>query len=189
VHRLRAQVDGIVVGVGTVVHDDPSLGVKWELVGSPPGRALTRVVVDGSGRIPEGARVLDGSAPTIVATTAGARRTYPAHVRTIRAGAGTVDLPALFAELYRLGLRRLLVEGGAELLASVLRAGLFDRLTVYYAPQVIGGRSAPPMVAGPESAGPEEALALRLVGLERLGEGFYATYEPAAPAPVRNGPG
>jgi riboflavin-specific deaminase-like protein len=176
VHLLRAEVDGIVVGVGTVRKDDPSLAVKWDLLGRPPGRPPTRIVLDSNGTTPEGARVLDGSIPTIVATADGSRRTYPPHVRTVRAGTGRVDLPLLFGQLRELGLGRLLVEGGSEVLASVLRAGLFDRLTVYTAPVVIGGRTAPPMVAGVESRDERGTVGLELLSIERVGEGIVATY-------------
>jgi len=181
VQRLRADVAAIVVGVGTVVADDPSLRVHWELLGERPRAEPTRVVVDGSGRTPEGARVLDGSAPTIVATTEGASRRYPAHVRTIAAGRGRVDLGAVFARLAEEKLRRLLVEGGAEILGSVLRAGLFDRLTVYYAPEVIGADTAPPIVGGPAARSFAETVGLELTGVERTGVGYVASYRPRSP--------
>ncbi|HYA11014.1 MAG TPA: dihydrofolate reductase family protein [Thermoplasmata archaeon] len=183
VQRLRADVDGIVVGVGTVLLDDPSLRVHWELLHRPAGSAPYRIVLDGRGRTPEGARVLDGSAPTIVATTERNRRSFPPHVRTIVAGTEEVDLARLFAELHRLGLRRLLVEGGSAVLASVVRAGLFDRWTVYYAPVAIGGTRAPPLLAGPETHGFEDAVRVELAGIERVGEGFVATYLPSRGSP------
>ncbi len=178
VQRMRASSDGILVGVGTVVKDDPSLRVHWELLGEPPGRTPARIVLDSHGRTPATARVLDGSAPTIVATAAGCARTFPAHVRVVAAGRSRVDLNELFPRLYGLGIHQLMVEGGAEVIADVLRSGLFDRLTVYYAPVVIGGTTAPPVAAGPESRNDGDAVPLRLTGLERMGEGHVATYEP-----------
>jgi 2,5-diamino-6-(ribosylamino)-4(3H)-pyrimidinone 5'-phosphate reductase len=176
VQRLRAAVDGVVIGVGTVVKDDPSLRVHWELLGTARGKDPTRIILDGTGRTPEKARVLDGSAPTLVATTERARRTYPSHVRTLVAGTREVEVARLWSRLTELGFKRLLVEGGAHVLASVLRERLFDRLTVYYAPLVIGGSTAPPMVAGPESRDLHEAIPLRLVGVENMGEGYVASY-------------
>jgi len=184
VQRLRATSDAILVGVGTVVKDDPSLRVHWELLGEPAGRNPTRIVVDASGRTPSDARVLDGSTPTIVATSERSTRVFPSHVKTIVAGATRVDLGRLFSVLYDLGVRRLMVEGGAEILSSVVRAGLFDRFSVYYAPIVIGGATAPSIASGPETRGPDDVASLELVGLERLGSGFLATYAPSG----RRGP-
>src|SRR5208282_2019857 len=91
VQRLRAEADAILVGVGTVVKDDPSLRVHWELLGRPPGKNPTRVVVDATGRTPTNARVLDGSTPTIIATSAQSSRKFPPHVRTIVVGMNRVD--------------------------------------------------------------------------------------------------
>lgn len=178
VQRLRADVQAILVGVGTVVKDDPSLRVHWELLGEPSRPDPVRVVVDGSGRTPEGARVLDTSAPTIVATTDRCRRPFPAHVRTIVAGHDRVDLAAVFARLLDAGIRRMLVEGGGEILGSVLRAALFDRLTVYYAPEVIGADPAPPVVAGPAARSFAETVGLQLTAVDRLGVGYVASYLP-----------
>jgi 2,5-diamino-6-(ribosylamino)-4(3H)-pyrimidinone 5'-phosphate reductase len=178
VQRLRANADAILVGVGTVVKDDPSLRVHWELLGETPGTNPTRVVVDASGRTPENARVLDGSTPTIVATSERSTRAFPPHVRTIVAGRSRVDFSELFPRLYDLGIHRLMVEGGAEILASVLRSGLFDRFSIYHAPVVIGGATAPPVVSGGETQGPPEAFEMDLASLERLGEGYVATYTP-----------
>ncbi len=179
VHRLRAEVDAIVVGVGTVLLDDPSLRVRGELAGGLPRDPPTRIVLDSRGRTPPGAKVLDATAPTLVATTERARERFPPSVRTVVAGAERVEIPRLWAELRRLGLRRLLVEGGSAVLASVVRSGLFDRWTIYYAPFAIGGGTAPPVLAGPESRNFEEAVRLQLAGLERLGDGFLATFLPA----------
>jgi 2,5-diamino-6-(ribosylamino)-4(3H)-pyrimidinone 5'-phosphate reductase len=178
VQRIRAEVDGIVVGVGTVILDDPSLRVHRELIGGGSGPGPTRIVLDGSGRTPTGARVLDGSAPTIVATSERSRRSFPAPVRTIVAGRETVEVESLLAALHGAGLKRLLVEGGARVLASFVRAGAWDRWTVYYAPVVIGGSRAPSMIAGPESLDTDSSVPVRLVGVETMGEGFVATFSP-----------
>jgi len=178
VQQLRANADGILVGVGTVLKDDPSLRVHWELLGQPEGKSPTRIVVDSTGRTPAGARVLDGTIPTIVATTTRSTRRFPPHVRTIVTGHGTVDLADLMVQLHSLGIRRLMVEGGAGILASLLREGLFDRLTVYYAPVVVGGRTAPSIAGGPDAPGTETVVRLRLLALDRLGEGYVVTYAP-----------
>lgn len=182
VQWLRADVDGILVGVGTVLADDPSLRVHWEQIDRPKGRSPTRVIVDSKGRTPPAARVLDESAPTIIAVTDPCTRTFPAHVQVIRAGSVRVDLPQLFAELKRRGMRKLLVEGGGEILASVLADGLFDRMTVFVAPTVIGGATAPAMVRGPDRPDSRPSAPLVLVTSEPLDGGVVLTYVPAGGA-------
>ncbi len=181
VHRLRAESDAIVVGSGTVILDDPSLTVHWEEIGRLVGRPPTRIVLDSSGSAPAGARVFDGSSPTLVATVKSNNRTYPPHVERLIAGTDRVELPELWTLLYERGMRRILVEGGARVIASVVASRRFDRLTVYVAPVLIGQGTSPPMVAGPAAEGFEHLARLRLLGVERLDDGYVASYEPRDP--------
>jgi len=141
-HELRAAHDAVLVGIGTVLADDPKLTVR--LV---PGRSPVRVVVDGRLRTPPDANVLASTeAPTIIATTpqaseerAAAIRMRGARVLRVKADSdGLVDLHDLFARLRRDGIRSLLVEGGRGIITATLREGLVDRLTVCIAPKVIG---------------------------------------------------
>jgi 2,5-diamino-6-(ribosylamino)-4(3H)-pyrimidinone 5'-phosphate reductase len=176
VQRLRAELDAILVGVGTVIADDPSLRVHWDLLDRPPGREPLRVVLDSSGRTPGTAKVLDGRSPTLVATSAGCARSFPYPVEVVRVGREEVELTALLDELGRRGVRSVLVEGGAKVLASFLRAGLVDALTLYVAPVVIGGSTAPPMVGGAETFGPEGLVRLRRAAAEPLDDGFLLSY-------------
>ncbi|HEV8050468.1 MAG TPA: dihydrofolate reductase family protein [Thermoplasmata archaeon] len=181
VQWLRADVDGIVVGVGTVLIDDPSLRVHWEMIDRPAGRAPARIVLDSNGRTPAAAKVLDGSAPTLMAVSTACDRTFPPGVEVVRAGTSRVELPALFAELHRRGMRKILVEGGAEVLASVLRSGTWDRLTVYVASVGIGGPTAPPMLRGPDSHDGTETVSVEFVTAEPIDDGVLLTYRPPAP--------
>jgi len=142
-HRLRAAHDAIMVGIGTVLRDDPRLTVR--LV---PGRDPLRVVVDSTLRIPPDAAVLrDGAARgTILAATDAApseRRAaleaMGATVLTIaRDAAGGVALAPLLAALAARGVGSLMVEGGARLITSLLRARLVDRVAVCVAPKLLG---------------------------------------------------
>jgi len=141
-HELRAAHDAVLVGIGTVLADDPKLTVR--LV---PGRSPVRVVVDSRLRVPPDASVLaTPDAPTIVATTpaaseerAAAIRSRGARVLRVNADAGGhVDLGEFFARLRDDGVRSLLVEGGRGIITATLRKHLVDRLTVCIAPKVLG---------------------------------------------------
>ena len=178
VQELRANSDGVVVGVGTVLLDNPSLRVHWDLLGRPPGRSPARIVLDSRGRAPEESRVFDSSAPTIVLTTEQNSHPYASGIQVIRTSGPRVDIPGAFVQLKQHGFGRLLVEGGAEVLSSVLRSGAWDRFTVYVAPTLIGGATAPPMLAGPET--PDAASALGLVRESALpvDDGVLLSYRP-----------
>lgn len=186
VHRLRAHSDGILVGATTVELDDPALRIDWELLGEPARTGPYRIVADSTGRTPRTARILDGSAPTIVLTGRAGASAFPPSIPVIVAGEDRVDLGLALRRLKERGLERLLVEGGGEIIASLLKAGLFDRWTVYVAPVVIGGRSAPCVVAGEDLPAEQSSLPLRLRSAERIDEGVLLTWEPG-PAPTPPG--
>ncbi|HYK92756.1 MAG TPA: dihydrofolate reductase family protein [Thermoplasmata archaeon] len=178
VQALRAGCDAILVGVATVRLDDPSLRVHWDLLHRSPGKEPLRVVLDSRGRTPEHAKVLDGRSPTLIATSVACSRKFPNGVDAFAAGTDRVDLPALLTELRRRGIRRLLVEGGGEVIASFLRAGLVDLLTVYVAPVLIGGATAPSMMRGAETSDEATAVKLRLLTVDRLGPGVLLSWAP-----------
>jgi 2,5-diamino-6-(ribosylamino)-4(3H)-pyrimidinone 5'-phosphate reductase len=185
VHELRAASDGILVGVGTVVLDDPSLRVHWELLDRPAAAAAPwRIVLDSNGRTPATARILDGSQPTIVATAEECRRDFPAAVTVVRAGSGRVDLPRLLAQLVDRGIRKLMVEGGSQVIGSFLLAGCVDRLTVFVAPVVIGDPTAPILATFPMGrSAPAPVVPLRRLDARPIDDGTLLTYVPAVSSP------
>ena len=141
-HRLRGNHDAVLVGVGTVVADNPRLTTR--LVRAPSPR---RVVLDPRLRLPLDAHVVrDGAAPTIIVTSELAsaercRAVAACGVEVLVAPAdpaGRLDLPEVVQLLAQRGIRSMLVEGGAGVITSVLRAGLCDRLVVCIAPRLIG---------------------------------------------------
>ena len=180
VERLRRWADAIAVGSGTARLDNPTLSLhpEWAPELPPPTRpAPTRVLFDGRGRVSLRARLLDGSAPTVVVTTVRNRRTYPPPIERIDAGRARVDLSAALAALRDRGVRRLLVEGGATIFGSLLADSLFDRFTVYVAPIVIGDPTAPSLIRASRARLPLELLVTERV--ERLGPGFLVSYRRA----------
>lgn len=132
-HRMRALVDAVIVGVKTALHDDPRLSVR--LV---PGRSPARVVIDPSGRLPNTARLFaeDGARRIVIQTVDTPR---PSGVEVIRLPRGTwIDPDAIVAALHGVGLDHLMVEGGAITIARFMGADLLTRLHVAVAPLLIG---------------------------------------------------
>lgn len=187
VHRLRDQVDAVLVGAGTARTDDPLLTARL-----PGGRGHdpVRVVLDSRLRLPPTLRMfaVASAAPALVATAArgGARRLARAGVTVLRCEAGAdgrVDLDDLLARLGALGLTHLLVEGGPEVHAAFLAAGLVDRVVVHVAPKLLGGGRD--WLAGPGPARIADALRLVEVSVRRLGDDLEVTGRPAPAASGR----
>jgi diaminohydroxyphosphoribosylaminopyrimidine deaminase / 5-amino-6-(5-phosphoribosylamino)uracil reductase len=139
-HRLRALVDAVVVGVGTAIADDPQLTVR-RVAGPNPAR----VVIDQNGRLAPTARLLaDDGARRLVITGTGIAADVPAGVEivTLPATDGQLAPPAVLAALAERGFRRILIEGGSNTVSRFLAAGCLDRLHVMIAPMIIGAGPA-----------------------------------------------
>ena len=137
VHRIRATVDAVIVGVGTVIADDPKLNVRHV-----PGRNPARVVIDPKGRMPVTAKLLatDGARRIVVRATGCARPSVPG-CETIEVPAGTngsLSPSAIIAALYNAGLSTFLVEGGAGTVSGFIDDRAVDRLHVLVAPVILG---------------------------------------------------
>lgn len=171
VHRERALADAVVVGIGTVLADDTMLTVR----DYPAPRQPLRVVVDGAARTPPSARILDGSAPTLVAVgadadperIAGLRNQGADVVQLPRRGA-RIDLAALLAALHERQVDLVLVEGGATLAASFVRERLVDRVVGYHAPALLG--AGPPVLSDAGVGTIADALRLQVTDVRCCGD-------------------
>jgi diaminohydroxyphosphoribosylaminopyrimidine deaminase/5-amino-6-(5-phosphoribosylamino)uracil reductase len=186
-HRQRTMVDAIMVGVRTVLVDNPQLTARPEpgegarqADGEP--RQPLRVVADSRGRTPASARVLQGPARTLVATTDASSEAWRqqihdagAEVLVLPATGGRVELGELLRALGSRDILSLLVEGGGELLGGFFDLGLVDKVQAIVAPIIIGGQEAPAAVAGRGARRMADALRLRDVTVERLGEDILVT--------------
>jgi 2,5-diamino-6-(ribosylamino)-4(3H)-pyrimidinone 5'-phosphate reductase len=177
VHKLRNSVDAILVGINTILTDDPRLTVKSQYVSSP--RNPVRIVLDSTLKIPDHAKVLDSSARTIIVTTENSSRD-PLNFEILRCGKGHVDLTIMLEKLYGLGIRSIMVEGGGKVIYSFLKSGLFDELSLFIAPLIIGA-NAPPLANGPAAMLVGEMIHLDLVEVQKLGYGIYCRFKPRSP--------
>ncbi len=165
-HRLRHMHDAILVGINTVVADDPELTARDA---GPDARQPIRIVLDSQVRTPPHARVLGER--TLIASRK-ARSIAGAEVLELPSNDGRVAIEALLDELGRRNVISLLVEGGAETHASFLTQGLANKVYAYIAPKLIGGRGAPGPVGGQGVARLADALQLRNTERTALGDDF-----------------
>ncbi len=176
VHQVRNRVDAIMVGVGTVIHDNPRLTTRLP----DGGRDPLRVVVDSHLRIPLDAEILhlDSVAQTIVVTTDAAdldkllfMRSLPRVevVQLARSEAG-VNLPEVMEYLGKCAIQTVLVEGGAVLNRSLFAAGLIDRVMIYFAPKLLGGDDGLRLFSGAGVTALSDALELTMLRSQCFGD-------------------
>lgn len=181
---LRAGSDAVMVGVGTVLADDPHLTLDdTDRQSARRDRGETvhpaRVVADSRARTPTDARILDDAATTylLVSTDAPTERLdalESAGARLITAGDERVELATALPRLEREGIEQLMVEGGGELIFSLFEAELVDELRVYVGSKVIGGRDAPTLADGEGFV--SEFPELDLEAVERIDDGVLLRY-------------
>ena len=184
-HRLRLGVDAILVGVETVLADDPSLDVRAQPGFRPPAwfPAKRRIVLDTRGRTPLGCRLVSDEGRTdtwiVVGESAPPERVAALRARVFVLQApereGRIDLRWLMAELGRQGITHLLVEGGGTVLAAFFEAGLVHRTAFFYAPRILGGDDSRRSVAGRGFRSLAEAPRLVDGVSMRFGEDLFIT--------------
>jgi diaminohydroxyphosphoribosylaminopyrimidine deaminase/5-amino-6-(5-phosphoribosylamino)uracil reductase len=173
VHRLRDACDAILVGVGTVLADDPELTARLPEGG---GRNPLRIVADSAARTPLTAKLVrDGKAPTLIAATEAAPaekvkalQAAGAEVLILPNGPTGIDLRALWRTLGERKLTSVLVEGGAAVNAAALAANVVDKVCAFVAPKVFGGAAAPGPVGGMGADEVAEAAALEDMDAEQV---------------------
>lgn len=176
-HRLRAAHDAVLVGIGTVLADDPLLTARTVPL---PERQPLRIVADSQGRTPMGGRLLSsvGVGPVAIATAGGRHPSLEAAGATVWScgdGAGRVDPRALLDRAAVDGVRSMFLEGGGRLAAAFLRAGLVDEIAWFRAPILLGGDGLP--AVGPLALDRiDGAPRWRLAATERIGDDTLETY-------------
>ncbi|MFB2623722.1 2,5-diamino-6-(ribosylamino)-4(3H)-pyrimidinone 5'-phosphate reductase [Methanothermobacter marburgensis] len=178
VHELRRECDAIMVGINTVLADDPRLTVHR--VDAEEGDNPVRVVVDSRARTPLNFRVLNDEAPTVIGVSERAPASRVNELRkraeVVVAGKDRVDLSLLLERLHEMGVRRLMLEGGSTLNYSMLTEGLVDEVRVCIAPMIAGGREARTLVDGEGIDDMSEAIKLELERFYTLGEDLIVEY-------------
>lgn len=182
VHELRDEVDAILVGVGTVLKDNPALTTRLQ---ERTGKNPIRIVLDRELRTPLDAQIVQtDEAKTIIVTAEGQQQRASAfenlgvELLYVPVIDHKLDLHVMLDELYKRGITDLLVEGGGEVNASFLRHGLIQKFLVYVAPKMLGGRNSITPFKGDDVETIDAALLLQFAEVDKIGEDLRITAYP-----------
>ncbi len=188
VDKLKCEADAIMVGIGTILSDDPSLTVKSEelrkkRLDSGADENPIRIIADSLAQTPVDSDILmkgDGRRVILVSESAPIERLDGLRVAgalIIVAGRDRVDLGAAMERLYGMGVRRLMVEGGGRLNWSMIRDGLVDEIHVYIGNVVFGGDSSPTLADGTGFSDRSTACELELLSIEQMDGGVVLRWQ------------
>ncbi|MBT3213801.1 MAG: bifunctional diaminohydroxyphosphoribosylaminopyrimidine deaminase/5-amino-6-(5-phosphoribosylamino)uracil reductase RibD [Deltaproteobacteria bacterium] len=172
-HQLRHENDAILVGINTVLTDDPELTVR----SIEKGRSPVRIVLDSKARIPEQSRVFqnDGVPVIIITGNQAPSRSWPerGELKIIQAPEETPDILWVLSELKNFGLKSLLVEGGSLIHASFLKSNCVDHLALFMAPKIIGGQDSLSWCGNINVENVNDACQLDISSITPLGEDWF----------------
>lgn len=178
-YKLRNECDAVLVGVKTILSDDPKLTVKNTVVPNP--KQPLRVILDSTCRTPVNALALNITAKTLILTTKGHEKKYPGeHIEVIGCTSdkqGHVDLSNALSVLAEKNIKKLMVEGGGTVIWSFLSQKLIDELYVYIGPMIIGGEQTPTLADGEGIKHEQNLINLTIVEVKKLGPGILVHYK------------
>ena len=174
VHQLRNSADAVLVGIETILADNPKLTVNEKYVKHP--KQPVRIVLDSYGRTPRDALVLDGKARTFIVTNEKTNKAFP-NAEVLRSGNEDIDLKKLMTILEKKGIKKLLVEGGSRVIWSFLNSKIADEVNIFVGSMVIGGEKAPTPAGGEGAPDEKSIVSLELKDAKALGNGILLTYK------------
>ncbi len=177
-YNLRNECDAVLVGIGTVISDDPKLTVKEKYVKNP--RNPLRIILDSYCKTKEDALVVNDKAKTLIFTNSECNKKYSKNVEVIKCDIesdGLIDIAKMLEVLYNLGIKKLLVEGGGTVIWNFLKKGFVDDLYVFISPIIIGGKSTPTIADGEGISNESEIINLDVLEISRLNNGILVHYK------------
>jgi 2,5-diamino-6-(ribosylamino)-4(3H)-pyrimidinone 5'-phosphate reductase len=177
-YRLRNESDAVLVGIGTILADDPKLTVKESYVQHP--KQPLRVILDSKGRTPPHALALNTVSKTLIITAKGQKKTYAGpHIEVVECTTdtdGVIDVNYALDLLYQKGVRNLLVEGGGTVIWKFLKNKVVDDIFIFIGSCIIGGKDTPTVADG-EGIRKGEEIPLKIVEVKQVGSGVLIHYQ------------
>lgn len=177
-YELRNKCDAVLVGINTILSDDPKLTVKEKYVEQP--RQPIRIILDSYCKTPVDALAVNNVVKTLIISSEKCKKSYGDNVEVIQCETdqnGFIDLEKLLDLLYNRGIKTLMVEGGGTVIWNFLKHRLVDELYVYIDPMVVGGKSTPTIADGDGIKNIDEVISLKIVESSRTGPGILIHYK------------
>ena len=173
VHALRSECDAIIVGIDTIIQDDPKLTINQKY---SRGENPLRIILDTNYRTPENAQILDNKSKTLIAIGEKTPVKNLENVEIIRCGKEEINLEKLMLNLVERGVEKVMVEGGETVLWSFLENELFDELNIFISSVIIGGKGTPTVAGGKGYINEKSTLKLKLKNIDTIGNGVLLQY-------------
>jgi len=177
-YKLRNEFDAVLVGIGSILSDNPKLTVKEKYVKNPC--QPIRIVIDSKCKTPTDSLVVNQITKTFIVTNQRCDKKFEKNVEIIECPTdldGLIDLEIMLDILHKRGIKTLMIEGGGTVIWSFLKKDLVDDLYVYIAPIIIGGKKTPTMTDGPGIKSEDEIISLKIVAIKNLGNGILIHYK------------
>ena len=177
-YNLRNSCDAVLVGVETVLSDNPKLTVKEKYVENP--RQPVRIVLDTHCKTPTNSLVVNQVAKTLIITDKECNKKYNDNVEILQCETdkeGYIDLKKLLKILFNRGVKTLMVEGGSTVILNFLKQKLVDDMYVYVGPMIVGGKNTPTLADGTGIKNTDELINLEIADACRLGPGILIHYK------------
>jgi 2,5-diamino-6-(ribosylamino)-4(3H)-pyrimidinone 5'-phosphate reductase len=177
-YKLRNKFDAVLVGIGSILTDNPKLTVKEKYVENPC--QPTRIVLDSNCKTPIDSLVVNQITKTYIITNKSCNKKFKDNVEVIECPTdsdGLINLEIMLDIIHKRGIKTLMVEGGGTVIWNFLRKGLVDDLYVYIAPIIIGGKITPTMADGLGIKNEDELISLKIVAIKNFGGGILVHYK------------
>ena len=173
VHSLRSECDAIIVGIDTVIEDNPSLTINKKYAS---GENPTRIILDTKYRTPENSNIIKNDSKTIIVIGEKTLDKKLPYTVTIKCGKEKIDLEKLLDTLKKRNIRKILVEGGETVLWSFIEKQLFDEFNIFISNLIVGGENTPTIAGGRGFLTKKDILKLELKDVTRMGNGILIKY-------------